>query len=189
MLHPGYPELARRLRAAAPAGSLDQADAAADHAARGMAVLAGLLDAEGVRAAVPEDIPGWLRLGVIDTFVGWLTGRGETCLHNPHPRRPKPVLAAAWRPGLITRVPCGFLFRVGGEADSTCDSCGRQCASDGGLYPGAVQCGPLIYLHGVCPDCRPLSATLSQDLGPVVSAPRVRPRGGRGRGRGKGERR
>ncbi|AYF31475.1 hypothetical protein CSH63_29320 [Micromonospora tulbaghiae] len=160
MLHPRYAELAAKLRALAPVDLIDQADTATDRAGTLMAAGAAILGADGVHPANPAAIPGWLRLGVLDTLTTWATGNGRTCAHNPTPDRPQPVLAAAWKPGLVTCLPCVRLFTLprGSNLERVCDACGHQCTElDGGdgIYPAMVQLGPLVYQYGVCARCVP----------------------------------
>jgi hypothetical protein len=188
MLHPAYDQIVREIRASTPTGAVDQADAATNDALSTMSAMADHLGADGVRGALPKDIPDWLRLTVLDAFVGYLTGRADTCRHNPTATSPAPVFAAAWRPGLLScQACCAFVFRLAtrSDSDATCDCCGHRCAGvEAGdpIYPALVQLGPLIVQYGACSDCKP----------PTVAAPttvepqRSRPRGGRGRRRGRG---
>jgi hypothetical protein len=183
MLDPRYPELVDRIRALTPPAVRDQADAASSETlsiARGLAPLIG--DGE-VRAGYPVDFPGWLRLLILDAFAQWLTGKADTCRHNPHPSRPQPIVAAAWRPGLVACRLCTHLVHLprGSDADATCDLCGHQCAGvpDDPIYPSVVQLGPLMFMYGTCSACRPDHSAL-----PVLPRQRARPRGARGRGRG-----
>jgi hypothetical protein len=203
MLHPRYAELHAAIRAAAPVGLVDQLDAAGVDAHRLMTATADALlggsNAHGLDAA---DVPGWLRLPLLDTVTAWIDGRAATCRHQPDPHRPQPVVAAAWKPGLVVCPACTFLTALprGSERDRTCDGCGRVCAGvehDDGIWPGMVQLGPLVYQYGTCRDCRPpitadpgpLSATQSAEPARARGTGRVRPRGSRGRGRGRGARR
>jgi hypothetical protein len=145
-------------RSAIPTAMLDQLDAAA---ADVWAHMHATGPAERIPLALtPADHPGWLRLPLLDTFVNWIGGKAATCVHDPHPDRPQPVVAAAWRPGTIACTACEpFLFalRRGSEADRRCDGCGkvtRGPAADDGIYPVALQAGPMLYRAGVCRDCR-----------------------------------
>ena len=200
MMHPRYAELAERLRAGLPSHLVDQADAAAGHTDDIVAALTGLLGGRA-GATAPAQLEGWLRLGVIDAWLDYATGRAATCRHNPTARRPQPVLAAAWRPGLITCVGCAHLFTLprNTDADRTCDCCGRVVAgseAEDPMWPSLIQCGPLVFQYGTCTDCKPptdqgaenspLSSTLSQDRGHPRGSGRADPRGRRGRGRGRG---
>lgn len=154
MTHPRYPEIAAQLRAALPAHLVDQADAATDETLLFTKAMGELLGARS-GAAYPEDLPGWLRLGVLDAWCGYASGRARTCRHQPSAHTPQPVFAAAWKPDLITCGSCVFLFSIkkNSAADRTCDACGH-CADDG-VYPAMIQFGPLVFQYGVCADCRP----------------------------------
>jgi hypothetical protein len=188
MLDPAYDEIVQRMRVLTPTAALDQADAATADALSTVTAAARHLGADGVRGALPRDIPDWLRLGVLDAFAGYLTGRADTCRHSPIASSPAPVFAAAWRPGVLScQACCGYVFRLRAHSDrdATCDSCGHRCAgvdAEDPIFPSLVQLGPLVYQYGTCTDCKPLT----------VAAPtrdqlqRSRPRGGRGRRRGRG---
>lgn len=187
MAHPDAGQIAAELRAQAPGPFLDQADAAARHAAHVLDQLGPKLDArpEDVAAA---DIPGWLRLSLADALAGFLTGRADTCRHAPTPARPQLVAAAACKPGLVVCGACAHQLvagPTGGPADRTCDRCGRVCSGldDDGISPGVVRYGPLVFTFGVCSDCLPPRAL--QKSTPLAR----KPRGGRGRARGRGARR
>ncbi|MFY1703930.1 hypothetical protein ACN28G_19710 [Micromonospora sp. WMMA1923] len=197
MLHPDYHQLVEHLRAHAPAGLVDQADAAADDALQLMAAAARHAGADHIRAAAPADIPDWVRLPLLDTVTAWAAGQAATCRHQPTPGRPQPVLAAAWRPRLVVCAACTHLTALapGSDPDRTCDRCGRICAGvehGDGIHPGIVQLGPLVYQYGTCGDCQPHPGPPSATHTPEQQHPggtgRGRPRGGRGRGRGRGTR-
>lgn len=104
-----------------------------------------------------SDIPDWLRLGLADAIRGYTDATARTCLHTPDPRHPAPVVAAAWRPGLVCCPPCAAMrLHLRGEADRRCDRCGRVVAGvehDDGIHPVRIAYGPLIYLAGACGDC------------------------------------
>ncbi|MFG3300994.1 hypothetical protein [Micromonospora chersina] len=203
MLHPRYDELVAAMRAAAPVHVVDQSDAATSDALRVVtAAGAAIPGGSDVQTTAADGVPGWLRLGLLDAFTTWVEGRASTCRHNPHPSRPQPVMAAAWRPGLIVCTACVYLTALarGSDADRTCDGCGRLCAGPehaDGIYPGMLQLGPIVYQYGVCGDCRPaitprngpLSATQTAEQDQPRGTGRVKPRGSRGRGRGKGHQR
>ncbi|GAA3785550.1 hypothetical protein [Micromonospora maritima] len=202
MLHPQYDRLIDALRQVAPVHVVDQADAAAADALRLVTTIG--TDALGTDVTTPTTAggtPGWLRLGLLDALTAWVDGRASTCRHNPHPARPTPVVAAAWRPALVACPACAHLVALprGSERDRTCDACGRVCAGPehgDGIWPGMLQLGPLVYQYGTCTGCRP---AITPDPGPLRrpetaeqdhprGAGRVRPRGHRGRQRGKGGR-
>lgn len=105
------------------------------------------------------DQPEWVTLGLLHALVGWQAGRGSMCIHNPDHRRPAPVTAGAWRPGLVACARCMHLLacRPGAAADRTCDCCGRVTTGpehDDGILPVALAAGPFTYLLGVCTGCR-----------------------------------
>jgi hypothetical protein len=155
------PELAAQVEAHTPAGLADQVHAALR--ASIAAVEAG--QDTPVVGVAPHTVDDWIRLGALDTLVGWIGGSGKTCLHQPHWRRPQPVWSAAWRPGLVVCSNCLHLLQVVGDADRTCDCCGRVCAGDDAgdpIYTTIVWCGALAYQCGTCADCRP-------DLGEAAS--------------------
>ncbi|MGW3854730.1 hypothetical protein [Micromonospora arida] len=201
MLDPAYDRFVEQARAVMPVGLVDQADAAATEAHQILSTAAVRFAEAPAYPATVGDVPGWLRLGLLDTLAAFADGRATTCLHQPRAHRPSPVLAAAWLPGLVTCPACAHLLSLqrNPDADATCDSCGHRCAGPDqgdGIYPGMVQLGPLIYQYGTCGDCRPsvastnpLSATQSQDPPSPRGTGRATPRGGRGRKRGKGGRR
>lgn len=188
MLDPQYDAIVQRLRAATPTAAVDQADAATTDALNTMTAMAEHLGADGVNGALPRDVPAWLRLGVLDAFVGYLSGRADTCRHNPSASSPSPVFAAAWRPGVLScQACCGFVFRLptNSDQDAMCDSCGHRCAgveADDPIYPSLIQLGPLVFQYGTCSDCSPRQAATQ----PMAPRPRTKPRGGRGRRRGRG---
>lgn len=201
MLHPAYERFIQQARRAAPTALVDQLDAA-DRDAQWISHLvtehAGNFARGGGTA---RDFPAWLRLGLLDTIVQWADGKASTCRHSPSPQRPEPVLAAAWKPGVVSCVLCAHLWATSRAANRTCDSCGRLCAGPehgDGIYPGMVQSGALIYQYGTCADCRPvatnghrLSGPLSQDPGAPRgkgTARRAKARTRRGTGRGRAHR-
>ena len=147
------------LRHAVPVALRDQTEAATDDAHRVLLAEAAALGVEGEN--IPHrDMAEWVRLPLLDTWVRWCTGRGRTCLHEPHPDRPEPVFAAAWRPGLVACARCPHLIQLrrGSAKDRTCDRCGRVTTGPergDGIHPGRVQLGPLLFAYGCCGDCRP----------------------------------
>ena len=114
---------------------------------------------EGFNPGDWEALPLWVRLQLLDLWGRWWDGSLETCRHWPVPQRPQPVAAALWRPGLIACVPCSSdLLRLSGEADRTCDGCGRVVEGlevGDGIYPCGVSLGPLLVFWGACAGCRP----------------------------------
>ncbi|MDL4815478.1 hypothetical protein [Actinomadura opuntiae] len=153
------PDQAAALRAALPTGFRDQLDAAATHTRQSLAAAtaAGVLTRH---APIPTaDHPAWIRLGITDTLVRWHAGSADTCMHAPHPLRPRPVFAAAWRPGLVVCGACGHLLAIPPDSDTdrTCDGCGKVTAGpahDDPIYPLTIVCGALTYQAGACRDCQ-----------------------------------
>lgn len=201
MLNPQYDQFVERARTVMPVGLVDQADAAATEAHAILAGAAVRLCDDQAHGATAGDLPGWLRLGLLDTLATFAAGRATTCRHNPDAARPRPVLAAAWRPGMVVCPACAHLLSLkhNPAADAVCDSCGHQCAGvehGDGIYPGMVQLGPMIYQYGTCGGCRPeiagngpLSATQTAEQGTPRGTGRAKPRTTRGRSRGRGGRR
>jgi hypothetical protein len=157
-------EQAAALRAAVPVALRDQIDAAAaETALLGHRVRQATENGPiGYAAGHLRDLPDWLRLGIAATYAQWWTGQADTCMHAPRPARPRPIVAAAWRPGMVTCVPCTPLLGLprGSTKDRTCDACGRVVAgADHGdpMYPISIASGPLTYLAGTCGPCRPIT--------------------------------
>lgn len=156
------PEAARmldELRHLVPTGLLDQADAAAAHLHRGTAAAAAAGAFESFGGIAMEEVPGWVRLGLLDTLLRWTTGEAETCLHAPVATRPQPVFAAAWKPGRVVCARCGHLLKLPARSpeERRCDGCGCIVAGDehgDPIWPISVQCGGINYAHGCCRDCR-----------------------------------
>lgn len=124
------------------------------------------------KPAVPVNTQGvipWVRLGLLDTWLGWIQDRDKTCIHNPTHRSTETALAAAWKPGLVVCLHCVHLLKMYGEADRTCDGCGRVCdelsadRSIGGISPVMVTLGSLIYQTGMCDECKETSSAYTKD--------------------------
>ncbi len=99
----------------APPGLVDQA------AAAGREVRNRMVEA-GARLSEAADVPDWLRLQALEALVGFVAGTARTCRHNPSPRHPRPLAAAAWRPGLvICGGDCRYLLALSGDDDRRCD--------------------------------------------------------------------
>jgi hypothetical protein len=151
------PAQRNELRASMPAGIMAQADQA--NAAQAQSIGWTIHDEDDrVGYVPPTAVDEWLRLGLLDTVVGWVDGRGRTCMHSPHHTRPQPVFAAAWRPNLVVCAHCLHLLDVTGPADRICDCCGHLCDgidADDPIYTGTVWLGELAYEFGTCGDCRP----------------------------------
>src|SRR5271165_2840053 len=119
----------------------------------------------GSRRLPHTDIDAWLRLGLLDTLCKWLDGTARTCMHSPDPRRPEPVWSAAWKPGLVVCAHCVGLLKAVGDADRTCDVCGRVCAGvehGDGIFTVTVWAAALAYSGGTCTACRPNCAQAAQ---------------------------
>ncbi len=148
------------IRAAYPTHVVDQLDAASRDSinATRLAYRAG--GQQQIEESLNDwsEFPEWIRLQLADTFLAWSEGTGTTCLHDPTPQRPQPVIAAAWRPRLVVCGACTHLLRCTGAADRTCDGCGRVVA---GLDQGdpmrtiTVMFSALAFQVGVCHDCTP----------------------------------
>lgn len=142
------------MRRHTPVHLVDQFDAATDEVDR---VIAGI--GHDQHASLGEctyaDVPDWLRLALVQTWQGFITGSIDTCQHSPVIGRPEPVVAAVWRPGLIVCAHCAYLTRAVGAADSTCDKCDRICAGmpDDGIHACSLGFGPLIFFYGLCRGC------------------------------------
>jgi hypothetical protein len=158
MTRPDAVHLLDQLRALNPVDFQDQVDAAAEQVAVGMrrTVERGIM--QGFQELVPADVPGWVRLGALTALTEWAAGQAGTCLHSPHPSRPQPVCAAAWKPGLVTCGHCTHLFRLTDRrADATCDGCGHLTtgvANGDGITPNLVSVGPLVWMFGACISCQ-----------------------------------
>ena len=156
-----YADELNQLRNLLPAGFLDQVDAAARDAKEVLHAIGDYIGADASTSGwAPVDrFPEWLRLGALDALAGWVTGRAATCRHNPSPDRAQPVVAAAWKPGLVVCPDCLRMTacRPGSLADRTCDGCGHECAGPDvgdGIWTGLVHVGVLVYQYGVCGGCK-----------------------------------
>ncbi|MDG9673028.1 hypothetical protein [Micromonospora sp. DH14] len=175
MLHPRFNELATLTRAITPVGLVDQTDRATEDARQVMAA-----EGHGVKSVDASSVPGWLRLGLLDVYAQWAAGTADTCRHQPAVDRPMPVIAAAWRPGLVVCPACVHLTGLPRGADTTCDACGHQCgdlAHGDGIYADMIQLGPLIYQYGTCGDCRPAITAQSSPPSATQTAEPATPRG------------
>jgi hypothetical protein len=181
--------------------------ATGDGAQRLVHATAGRIGAVASGTTKAAWLPGWLRLALLDALATFMDGAADTCCHAPVPSSPQPVMAAAWRPGLVVCMTCTHLLpqRRGSAADRTCDGCGRVCAGtpDDPIHPGLLALSILIFEYGVCNDCKPpppptvaapatvaaspRSATTPVTEGVRTTAyPRHRARGRRGTARGRG---
>lgn len=125
----------------------------------------------------PGVVPGWVRLGALDTLTAWVLGAGPTCSHAPSPGQPEPLYAAAWRPRLVVCGRCPHLLGCSRVEDRTCDGCGTVVGGvDVGdpMWPFQVQVGVLNYRAGMCSGCRPHLDNTTQ--GPGLTWPPVVPK-------------
>ena len=147
------PEMATEFRKSIPPGFADQLDAAQRDSVR----LIQIAEQDpAVRYLPTSGVDEWLRLGALDTLIKWVDGTARTCLHMPDPYRPESVWSAAWRPGLIVCTHCLPLLKVSGQADKTCDCCGRITTGPDhgdGITTLTVWIGGLAYQAGACTDC------------------------------------
>ena len=138
---------------------VDQRDQIAAAAAEAIAIAELGIEMTGGATAdnLPHSaVPGWIRLGMLDTLVQYGAGTGRTCIHIPHIDRPQPVWSCAWKPGLVVCSMCTHLLATIGVRDQTCDRCGHVCEGvDAGdrIYVLRVVLGPLAYSAGACNDC------------------------------------
>jgi hypothetical protein len=152
--------VAQAVRGVAPTGWLDQLDAAADQLADGVRhagqTLAGVADI-GYRPYATY--PAWVTLGVQQALAEWAAGTAATCQHQPVIAAPRPVHAAAWKPGLVVCGACTHLLALArtDPRDSRCDGCGHQCTGPDhgdGIWAHVIVAGALTYSVGVCGPCR-----------------------------------
>ena len=105
-----------------------------------------------------SNVPGWLRLGLLDTISAWAAGTARTCMHAPDPWMitTAPAWSAAWRPRLVVCTRCVALLRIPKAMDNICDGCGHACTGvDNGdpIFPVTTMMGALSYTAGACSDC------------------------------------
>lgn len=150
------PEQAEAFRAFVPVGMRDQVDAATEETWE----VFQTAHATGLtRPASASEHPDWVRLGIAETLVTWWAGTHKTCIHDPHPARPQPMHAAAWKPGYVVCRQCTHLLEIPRSSPTslTCDGCGRLTTgtdTDNPMYPFLVFAGLLTFSVGVCEDCR-----------------------------------
>ncbi|MFC5996259.1 hypothetical protein ACFQE5_18820 [Pseudonocardia hispaniensis] len=155
--HAGQTVLAETQRQL-PVALRDQIDAATadtDRANQRLATLTGYRYLTDAAATLPK----WIVLALLRALAAWQVGTASTCMHNPHPDRPRPVMAAAWRPGTVACTACTLLLtcRPGSTADRTCDGCGHITTGPehhDGIRPVCVSAGPMTLMAGVCEHCR-----------------------------------
>jgi hypothetical protein len=95
--------------------------------------------------------PDWMRMATTAALVSWGVFRdAATCSHQPHPARPQPVYAAAFRPGLVTCQRC-IPALIDGTDPHRCDRCGETKAET--CLMGSMQLGAMTWLFHVCRSC------------------------------------
>ena len=154
MLDKLTPELRAELLARVSTAHLDQVAAARDESITLMEAVEGRPVQLVERTAVAD----WLRLGLLDTLLRWVTGRAKTCIHMPDHRNPEPAWSAAWKPGLVVCTACLQLLNVVGVTAKVCDLCGHVCAgveADDPIHSVTVWSGALAYIAGACTNCSP----------------------------------
>jgi hypothetical protein len=97
-------------------------------------------------------IPEWIRLGALTELYEWFHNRSATCVHHPVAGHPEPVIAGAWKPGMVVCQHCEHLLNLPSRSavNRRCDHCGTVVRE---IYPNAFQVGPLTWRFGVCEDC------------------------------------
>lgn len=144
----GPPELADLMQHTPPGYRDQAAGAAAEMAAEVQAARAtGMFDDASDRLTTEH--PGWVRLPLLAALVGWWRGEADVCVHDPHPDRPQPVHAAAWRPNLVTCSACTHLIRA--PRSRTCGGCGHTAPE---VTAFATIAGGFSFTSAVCPGCR-----------------------------------
>jgi hypothetical protein len=152
------PEQVDLIRARIPPGFADQAHAATIELT---AQAEMICDRPGATARLPAtDVPDWIRLGMLDTFVTFAAGQAKTCRHSPTLNTPQPLWSAAWKPNLVVCSQCVHLLRIPrlSPVDKTCDCCGRVTTgpeNSDGIIPLIVAIGSFGYRAGACGDCVP----------------------------------
>lgn len=158
---PGLPATLDTMRARAKdsgyAWLLDQSDAAARHTQEYLRDLAHTNDGQVLPVPVTAQ-PDWVRLPLLATLADWIAGKARLCTHSPDPRRPRPVVAAAWKPGLIACKACVHLISLAPRSPKnwTCDGCGTVVDpdNDGRVWAAVASYGMLAYHFGACVGCR-----------------------------------
>ncbi|GGQ23673.1 hypothetical protein [Streptosporangium pseudovulgare] len=157
--HPDLAEILNTTRTAIRAAGyswiLDQADAAARDTCNTLTTAAAATGSTPLSLPLDQH-PDWVRLGLLDALAAWITEQATTCLHQPHPARPQPVISAAWRPRLVVCSACAHLLRLpkGSAKDRTCDGCGQVVPDHGAIWSAAASHGGFVYQYGVCEPCR-----------------------------------
>jgi hypothetical protein len=165
-------------RAAGQGWLIDQASAAANDTHRILTAIADATANGQIHPMTAAQHPDWVRLGMLATLATWIKGTGSTCIHNPKPTRPQPVLSAAWKPGLVVCAHCTPLLRLprGSIQDRTCDGCGTVITDGARLYSSIAALGMFAYHIGACEPCRywPDDTQPSTHTTPHIPRPRAR---------------
>jgi hypothetical protein len=146
------------------AALLDQADAAAAHAARVMHLLA---EAEG--GAVQHVQPGRIFRAIISRMQQCaITGQTTLCPHLTY-TAPQPAFWCAWAPGRLRCAACAHQANLrvrGTPEDRRCDHCQKTTRT---IHPGIAQLPaivvdlppfpagcvpPVTLMFGLCPACQ-----------------------------------
>jgi hypothetical protein len=152
------PEVVAAVTTHAPAGFLDQVQAATGESVGMIEAIHG----KPVQLVDAANVGDWLRLGLLDGFCRWAAGTTRTCMHAPTIRNPQPVWSCAWRPDTVVCTACLPLLRATGVADRTCDFCGQVCdgpAHGDGIHALTIWLGAFAYQAGACRDCVPAECT------------------------------
>jgi hypothetical protein len=147
-------------RKRAPVDYMDQLNAAERESARYVrdALASGDLLNERVLSAA--DNPPWVRRPMFEAMITWVIGLGKVCVHNPSSRRPQPVYAAMWRPGVVVCAHCTPLLSMPGRGlsvqDRTCPGCKRITGGPDSdeLHLHGVQSSVMTFAFTVCTACR-----------------------------------
>lgn len=107
--------------------------------------------------------PRWVVQALSQHVAKFVLNEIDTCIHNPAPLRPQPVILAAWRPDLAVCMRCLHLVTLPlrGREARLCDGCGKECRGvDVGdpIREGQVQIGMIRYIYGACRDCFPINS-------------------------------
>jgi hypothetical protein len=143
---------------ALPTAVTDQFDAGARDTRVLFEGLHGLLGGQRLPREYP-DIPEWVRLAILSELMTFMAGAGRTCVHCDL-RRPQPMLAVAWKPGLVVCRYCYAMTKPTKAENEHCDHCGVRTDTFSSLV---VPWGLLIWEAGICTDCyNELKAVLRQ---------------------------
>jgi hypothetical protein len=103
-----------------------------------------------------EACPSWLRIQAYEVFLEYGNGIAETCQHQPKMDDFSTVMAAVWRPHVVSCPSCVPVVLPAPEGtDFQCDGCGRDFTGTGKFMVVMVTSAMMIYQAGACEDCRP----------------------------------